>query len=109
MFSQLINAVEGFAQPQPPRSPSQDVSANRQLDGVSRSLSMDNQNVRELTSTNHLADSALSNLRKTIVSQRSGSPRPSSPSSTSAQSLDRPSKRRLEDRLRAKLTHADAS
>jgi hypothetical protein len=59
-------------------------------------------------SSGQLADSAMSNLRKSLVSQRSGSPRPSSPTPhvhPGAPLI----KSNLEERLRAKFAIGEAS
>lgn len=112
MFSQFRQAVEGFAQPQPRRS--QDFNS----DDSDRFTSgpPDVQSARQSQSTNQLADAALNNLRRSFVSQRSGSPlsRSSSPVSSSvpkSNSTPDPGLRKftLEERLRASFSVGDAS
>jgi len=113
MFSQFRQAVENFA-PQPRHG-----SADSQQD----ERVQDSKGPRYQTplSSAQLADSALVNLRKSLASQRSGSPRPSSPRSHSpgASSIPRSNslpdpdvrlpKSNLEDRLRAKFAIGEAS
>jgi hypothetical protein len=106
MFSQLRQAVENFA-PQPRRG------------SVDDELIQEHQGSR--LSSAQLADSALSNLRKSLTSQRSGSPRSNSPHPRSPvpSSLPRSTslpdqesrllKSNLDDRLRAKFAIGDVS
>ncbi|TFY70356.1 hypothetical protein EVG20_g2639 [Dentipellis fragilis] len=116
MFSQFRNVVEGLAQP--PRRQSQDASAHPDQGAATASLhpSLDGHILREsLSSTSHLADSALSSLRKSLAAQRTGSPvagSTSNPASHSpSPSIERAStpKLRLEDRLRASFAIGDTS
>ncbi|THH20641.1 hypothetical protein EW146_g766 [Bondarzewia mesenterica] len=96
MFSQFRNVVEGLAQQPLHRRSSQDAS---HPDSLSRSASLDS----------HLADSTISNFRKSLASQRPGSPGPGN-GHASVHSVDgRSSKRRLEDRLRASFAIGEAS
>ena len=112
MFSQWRHALESVAQS--PRS-SQDASAE---DTAARASG---DSIRpSLSSSSQLAESALSNLKKTLVSQRPASP---SPSSSPAQAASPPApettttpapkpragRTTLEDRLRAKFALGDAS
>ena len=104
MFSQLRQAVESLA-PQP-------------LRGSVDAPESDSQGARppsSLSST-QLTDSALSNLRKSLASQRSGSPLPRSPGppslpriTGSPDSEPRLPKSNIEERLRAKFAIGEAS
>ncbi|KAI0067728.1 hypothetical protein BV25DRAFT_1834756 [Artomyces pyxidatus] len=101
MFSQFRNVVEGFA---PPRRPSQDASGHDRNESTSRSSSLDNTASGDSTSNfNPITD----NLRKSLAIQRSASPQNTSENGSAL--VDRPSKRRLEDRLRASFAVGDAS
>lgn len=109
MFSQWRNVVEGIAGPQQVRQSSQERPSGDSFDPVPRSRSLDGTALLEsLSSTTHLADSALNNLRKSLTSQRTGLPAPASSHAASPPS-DRPSKARLEDRLRASFAIGEAS
>ena len=116
MFSGLRSLVEDLAQPQPRpartgRSESQDFSPERP-GAVSRSsfdLSSASRNITH--STGNLAESAITNLRKSLASQRPfvgtspdgrGSPKPE-------RELRPVSKPTLEDRLRASFAIGEAS
>ncbi|KAA1468235.1 hypothetical protein DENSPDRAFT_770764 [Dentipellis sp. KUC8613] len=118
MFSQFRNVVEGLAQPQ--RRQSQDASAHPDQAVAAASpghSSTDGHTLREsISSTSHLADSALASLRKSLAAQRSGSPVASSASNNVASHSPSPSierastpKLRLEDRLRASFAIGDTS
>ncbi|KAH9847351.1 hypothetical protein C2E23DRAFT_519131 [Lenzites betulinus] len=113
MFSQWRHAVESLAQPVKPAGSAEGGSAEEaparpSVDGVRASLS----------SSTLLAESALNNLRKTLVAQRPASPAnataqvstsPPEPAATPPPK-PRPSTRTtLEDRLRAKFAIGDAS
>ncbi|KAI8980649.1 hypothetical protein BD414DRAFT_102806 [Trametes punicea] len=115
MFSQWRHAVESLAQP---ARASQDSSASGE-EAPAR-LSLDSLgNIRtSLSSSSQLAESALSSLRKTLVTQRPISPanaqtatHPSeSPTTPTPSPKPRPTTRTtLEDRLRAKFAIGDAS
>ncbi|OBZ79168.1 Laminin subunit alpha-2 [Grifola frondosa] len=109
MFSQFRHAVETLAQHSPKSS--QDASATTD-EGDSRSSLDSVGGLRtSISSSSQLAESALSNLRKTLVAQRSGSPGPSKPVASSSDSTPRPAAPRttLEDRLRAKFAIGDVS
>ncbi|KAK7694843.1 hypothetical protein QCA50_002031 [Cerrena zonata] len=103
MFSQWRQAVESLAPIATHASkPSQDGTADMR---ASRSSS---DSLRQSSSSSsQLADSALSNLKKTLSTQRSGSPGPGATATTSS---PRPSGRTtLEERLRAKFAVGEAS
>ncbi|KAL5535605.1 hypothetical protein ACEPAF_3699 [Sanghuangporus sanghuang] len=126
MFS-FRNVMENIAQPQPQtrtshpgRSESQEVSPTSQSTGVDRqhsrgSPSFDLTSVAQ--STSHLAESAFSNLRKSLAAQRpfnvvspsAESARAASTSPQSDRELKPVSKPNLEDRLRASFTIGDIS
>ncbi|GLB36220.1 putative mediator complex subunit Med5 [Lyophyllum shimeji] len=101
MFSQFRQAVENLA-PAAPRESSDGTSADTRREPVSRSGSLDSP-LRSASpmSSSQLAESALSNLRKSLASQRSGSvgsiPRNASPTP----SREGRTKSTLEERLRA--------
>ncbi|KAI5123779.1 hypothetical protein M0805_000368 [Coniferiporia weirii] len=117
MFSGFRNVMENLAQPQPRpgrpgRPESQDFSPERS-EHARGSTSFDISSVAQ--STGHLAESAFTNLRKSLVSQR-----PFTVSSPSADSSANPSPRpdrelrpvtksTLEDRLRASFAIGEAS
>ncbi|KAG9222879.1 hypothetical protein CCMSSC00406_0000432 [Pleurotus cornucopiae] len=123
MFSSFRNALENLAQVplenQVVRRGSDPVSAaGPGRDPPSRSASLDIQgspSSPSLLSSSHLAESALLNLRKSLASNRSGSPgppgRPKSPAVATSVSdgAIRPAKSRLEERLRASFTVGDIS
>ncbi|CCM05148.1 uncharacterized protein FIBRA_07357 [Fibroporia radiculosa] len=108
MFSQWRQAVENLAQ-HPPRQDSADERQSRS--------SLDT-GLRASLSSAQLAESALSNIKKTLAAQRSGSPSPSlshashspgadiGPKRPASQSTTRTT---LEDRLRAKFAISDNS
>ena len=99
MFSQLRQAVEIFA-PQPLRGSVDDPEHESQGPRHPSSLS-----------STQLADSAISNLRKSLANQRPRSPGPQSlPRSTSLSDSElRSSKSNIEERLRAKFAIGEAS
>ena len=104
MFSQLRQAVESLA-PQPRRGSVDAPESDPQGARPPSSLS-----------STQLTDAALSNLRKSLASQRPGSPRPRSPgpqslprSTGSPDSEPRPPKSNIEERLRAKFAIGEAS
>ncbi|KAI0830676.1 hypothetical protein BC628DRAFT_891281 [Trametes gibbosa] len=112
MFSQWRHAVESLAQPVKPagspESASGEEAARSSVDGIRTSLS----------SSTFLAESALNNLRKTLVAQRPGSPAnanaqastsPPEPAATPAPKPRPTARTTLEDRLRAKFAIGDAS
>ncbi|KAL4242188.1 hypothetical protein ABKN59_001856 [Abortiporus biennis] len=104
MFSQWRHAVESLAQHSPKAS--QDSTAEEQ---AGRS-SIDSTLRQSLSSSSQLAESALSNLRKTLVAQRPASPSLGKTASTNDSPTRPPGSRTtLEDRLRAKFTIGDAS
>ncbi|KAL5534154.1 hypothetical protein ACEPAG_615 [Sanghuangporus baumii] len=126
MFS-FRNVMENLAQPQPQtrpshpgRSESQEVSPTSQSAGVDRQHSRGSPSF-DLTSvahsTSHLAESAFSNLRKSLAAQRPFNVvSPSAESARAASTSPRPdrelkpvSKPNLEDRLRASFTIGDIS
>ncbi|KAG7450442.1 uncharacterized protein BT62DRAFT_512469 [Guyanagaster necrorhizus] len=108
MFSQLRHAVETFA-PQPRRSLDGDGSG-QQHEPHSRSASLDlaGRSTSPLSSS-QLAESALSNLRKSFAPPRSASPSTSPRSPTSNVARDHLPKSSLEERLRASFTIGDVS
>lgn len=101
MFSGFRSLVEELAGPEPRRVPQESSTTDR---AVSRSGSLDSAGTQTLSSS-QLADSALSNLRKSLAIQRSGSP---SRSKSPEQGAVLP-KSNLEERLRAKFAIGDAS
>lgn len=113
MFSQLRNAVEQLAQQQAaaissdPSSVSIGLQSNGQSVGGPSSTNSTNEGRRSLSlTTNQLAESALSNIRRSIkVPRRSSSP---NPSQLQERELTRPH-RTLEERLRASFTVGEAS
>lgn len=119
MFSNFRNVVEGLAQPQPrpskpQRTESQDLTgSDRPGEHTRGSTSFDLSSVAH--STGHLAESAFSNLRKSLAAQR-----PFTVTSPSAEGTGRASpqadrelkpvsKPTLEDRLRASFAIGDLS
>jgi hypothetical protein len=96
MFSQFRTAVEQLAQ-QPRRPTSLDaLSTSPQHD---HSGSADSQGIMSSLSSGQLADSAITNLRKSLVAQRSSSPK------TAITTPDQFKPRsKLEERLRASLS-----
>ncbi|CDO76644.1 hypothetical protein BN946_scf184868.g58 [Trametes cinnabarina] len=113
MFNQLLHAVESLAQPprasQDSSAPAEEAPARPSLDSLG--------NIRtSLSSSSHLAESALSTLKKTLVAQRPASPanaqspnQSPGPSATSSPKPRPATRTTLEDRLRAKLAKGDAS
>lgn len=102
MFSQLRHAVESTLAQHSPK-PSQDGTSTDE--GAARG-SLDAASIRQsLSSPTQLADTALSTLRKTLVTQRPASPVPKG-SPPEGQTRQRTT---LEDRLRAKFAIGDAS
>ncbi|KAI0931966.1 hypothetical protein AcW2_000730 [Taiwanofungus camphoratus] len=105
MFSQFRQAVESLAQHSPKSS--QDLSTDDRQSRPSLDLGL-----RTSLSSSQLAESALSNFKKTLVTQRSGSPGHGriAASSSSESLVKQPAHRStLEDRLRAKLAASDAT
>ncbi|KAJ3546976.1 hypothetical protein NM688_g5452 [Phlebia brevispora] len=93
MFTQWRHTIETLAHS--PKS-SQDAAAEgSSLDAALR---------QSLSSSSQLADAALTNIRKSLASQRSGSPGPRSPPNDSQRSRST-----LEERLRAKFAIGEAS
>ncbi|KAF4572848.1 hypothetical protein EYR36_007358 [Pleurotus pulmonarius] len=122
MFSSFRNALENLAQVplenQVVRRGSDPLSAaGTGRDQPSRSASLDIQGSPSSpspSSSSHLAESALLNLRKSLASNRSGSPGPGRPKSPAvatsvSDGVIRPAKSRLEERLRASFTVGDLS
>lgn len=108
MFSQLRHAVETFA-PQPRRSLDIDASgAPHEPHTRSASLDLAGPSTSPLSSS-QLAESALSNLRKSLTSPRSASPGTSARSPSSGVARDPLQKSSLEERLRASFTIGDVS
>ncbi|KAG6902913.1 hypothetical protein C0995_010083 [Termitomyces sp. Mi166 len=97
MFSQFRQAVENLA-PHPRTSLDGQPADTRRDNNVSRSNSLDSPSPM---SSSQLAESALSNLRKSLASQRSGSIGSLSKQVTSLSPREGRTKSRLEDRLRA--------
>lgn len=116
MFTGWRHAVETLAQPVKPAG-SPDAAASGE-DAPVRS-SLDSLAIRtSISSPAHLAESALSNLRKTLVAQRPASPaNGAAPASTASPEptpapVSKPrsgTRTTLEDRLRAKFAIGDAS
>lgn len=117
MFSGFRNVVENLAQPQPrpsrpQRAESQDLTPERP-EHTRNSTSFDLSSVAH--STGHLAESAFSNLRKSLAAQRPftvTSPTTDASARASPQpdrELKPVSKPTLEDRLRATFAIGDAS
>ncbi|KAI0361218.1 hypothetical protein OH77DRAFT_407658 [Trametes cingulata] len=115
MFTQLRHAVESIAQtPKTTGSPESGASGS---EAPARS-SLDSLGIRtSLSSSSQLAETALSSLRKTLVTQRPASPAnnaqvASSPPESAATPAPKPrpaTRTTLEDRLRAKFAIGDAS
>jgi hypothetical protein len=107
MFSQWRQAVENFAAQPPRRSASVDEHGDP-LE-VTRSKTPDAQHKPSTSlGSTQLADAAVSNLRKSLSTQRNASPtRTASPAP--ARSPDVGRRPNLEDRLRAKFTIGEAS
>lgn len=100
MFSQLRNVVAELAQ-ETTRA-LENAALESQTEEHSRSQSLDTAVQRSATasSPNHLADSALSSLRKSLVSQRAGTSSTTRRSASPASSEKRFPKSNLEERLR---------
>ena len=98
MFSQFRNAVENLAAQPMRRSISQDSD-------TTNIMSRTNSGEGGASSSGHLADSALSSIRKSLQAQRSSSPARAGPNGTANGGLHDPhkSRSRLEERLRASL------
>lgn len=96
--------MENLAQLPSPPKPLQDTAGGEE--SATRG-STDSTTVRPLPPPAQLAESALSNLRKTLVTQRPGSP--GIKSSSSGPDLSARSRTTLEDRLRAKFVLGEAS
>lgn len=108
MFSQLRHAVETFA-PQPRRSLDGDASSGpHEPHTRSASLDLAGRSTSPLSSS-QLAESALSNLRKSFAPPRSASPGTSPRSPSSGVARDPLQKSSLEERLRATFTIGDVS
>src|ERR1700723_3546970 len=97
MFSQFRSAVEHLAQ-QPRRSESQDSASPTPTSQHERSSSTDSQPILPPLSSAQLAESAINNIRKSLATQRSASPK----AVTSPDPFKPRSK--LEERLRASLS-----
>jgi hypothetical protein len=106
MFSQWRHAVENLTQHSP--KPSQDGMEDNSTRG-----STDSNVATPSSSSSQLADSALSNLRKSLAQQRPASPSikksASTDSTTQAVSPASRSRTTLEDRLRAKFAAGEGS
>ncbi|KAJ8469444.1 hypothetical protein ONZ45_g16889 [Pleurotus djamor] len=118
MFSSFRNAIDNLAQlpkeTQAVRRGSDPLAPSDGREPPSRTGSLDMSRSQSTPlSSSQLAESALSNLRKSLASTHTANPGPgprtSSMSTSVSDSAIRPAKSRLEDRLRAKLAAADAS
>ncbi|KAF9650502.1 hypothetical protein BDM02DRAFT_1385736 [Thelephora ganbajun] len=99
MFSQFRNAVEHLAAQPMLRSTSQDSD-------TSNIMSRTNSGEGGAPSSTHLADSTLSNIRRSLQAQRSSSPARAGSNGTASTGVHDPNKprSRLEERLRASLS-----
>jgi len=99
MFSQFRNAVENLAVQPMRRSTSQDSD-------TSNTMSRTNSGEGGIQSPTHLADSALSSIRKSLQAQRPSSPARLGTTGTANGGVHDPNRQRsrLEERLRASLT-----